>query len=263
MLNAGFNVFALANNHINDSGQKGLMRTLKLIKPHPTMGAYLNTSEREQQYPIILHVDGLKIALFNTTYGTNQIPPVAPNIINYIETEQIEMDIAKSLKDSTIDLRIMYIHWGSEYELKHNSYQKGLAQWLADLGFDVIIGSHPHVVQDQDTITAADGRQVPVVYSLGNLVSNQRWENSNGGVMVMLDVNRETKQLQTIQFVPYYVHKGSLVGEGDPRHQNCANYYCIPTFDYINGRLPFILDETAVSELNVFHQNTIKRLKLE
>ena len=263
MLEAGFNVFALANNHINDSGQKGLMRTLKLIKPHPTMGAYLNASERKQQYPIILHVDGLKIALFNTTYGTNQIPPVAPNIINYIETEQIEMDIAKNLKDSTIDLRIMYIHWGTEYELKHNAYQHGLAQWLADLGFDVIIGSHPHVVQDQDTITAADGRQVPVVYSLGNLVSNQRWENSNGGVMVMLDVNRENKQLQTIQFVPYYVHKGSLAGEGDPRYQNMANYYCIPTFDYINGRLPFVLDETAVSELNVFHQNTVERLNLE
>jgi hypothetical protein len=118
------------------------------------------------------------------------------------------------------------------------------------------------VVQDQDTITAADGRQVPVVYSLGNLVSNQRWENSNGGVMLLLDINRETKQLD-LQFVPYYVHKGRLAGEGDPRHQNTANYYCIPTFDYINGRLPFVLDETAVSELETFHQNTVERLNLE
>lgn len=260
LTDAGFDVFALANNHVNDSGQRGLQRSLKVMNQYPTMGAYLNAEQREQQYPIIIRIAGLKIAVFNATYGTNQIPPVAPNIVNYIETEQIELDVAKSLKDSTIDMRIMYIHWGTEYQLRHNAYQRGLAQWLADLGFDVIIGSHPHVVQDQEVLTASDGRQVPVVYSLGNLVSNQRWKNSNGGVMALLDINRQTKQVQNLQFVPYYVHKGSLAGDGDPAYPNTTNYYCIPTQDYIDGKLPFLLNETAVSELKLFHQLATQRL---
>lgn len=261
LTDAGFDVFALANNHVNDSGQRGLQRSLKVMSQYPTMGAYLNAEQREQQYPIIIRIAGIKIAVFNATYGTNQIPPVAPNIVNYIETEQIELDVAKSLKDSTIDMRIMYIHWGTEYQLRHNAYQRGLAQWLADLGFDVIIGSHPHVVQDQEVLTASDGRQVPVVYSLGNLVSNQRWKNSNGGVMALLDINRQTKQVQNLQFVPYYVHKGSLAGDGDPAYPNTTNYYCIPTQDYIDGKLPFLLNETAVSELKLFHQLATQRLQ--
>lgn len=260
MINAGFDIFALANNHVNDSGQKGLQRTLKIMSAYPSMGAYINLKHREDTYPIILHVGGLKIALFNATYGTNQLLPVAPNMVNYIETEQIEIDMAKSLKDSTIDLRIMFIHWGTEYQLHHNAYQQGVAQWLADLGMDVIIGSHPHVVQDMQVLESADGREVPVVYSLGNLVSNQRWENSNGGVMALLDIDRYTKEVYDLQLVPYYVHKGRLPGEGDPSYPNTANYYCIPTSDYIQEKLPFVLDETAESELMLFHQNTLQRL---
>ena len=261
LTDAGFDIFALANNHVNDSGQSGLQRTLKLMSQYPTMGAYINAEQREKQYPILIYIAGLKIAVFNATYGTNQIPPVAPNIVNYIDTEQIELDIARSLKDTTIDLRIMFIHWGTEYQLLHNPYQHGLAQWFADLGFDVIIGSHPHVVQDQETITAADGRQVPVVYSLGNLVSNQRWKNSNGGIIALLDINIHTKQLQNLQFVPFYVHKGSLLGEGDPSYPNTANYYCIPTQDYLDGKLPFLLNETAAYELKLHHQLTNQRLQ--
>ena len=215
LADAGFQIFALANNHILDGDKRGMLRTLKKLSPYPNMGAYRDTTERREQYPLILHVDDMKIALFNATYGTNGLVPVWPTCVNYIETEQLEIDLANSLKDTTIDMRIMYIHWGTEYQLQHNAFQKGVGQWLADLGIDLIIGGHPHVVQDHGVLTAADGRQVPVVYALGNLVSNQRWEDSNGGIMTTVDIDRETHKIVAIDFIPVYVHKGSLMNRSE------------------------------------------------
>lgn len=254
LVDAGFQVFSLANNHILDADLRGMRRTLNKTSNYPTMGAYSNAEEREKKYPLILHIDGMKIALFAATYGTNQLVPEWPSIVNYIETDQLEIDLAKSLKDSTIDMRIMYIHWGTEYQLKHNAYQQGVGQWLANLGIDLIIGSHPHVVQDYQVLKTQDGRRVPVVYSLGNLISNQRWEHSNGGILARVDIDRITRQIIKVDYVPVYVHKGSLQGEGH-------NYYCIPTVDYLEKLLPFTLpNDSLENDLNAFHWNTYERL---
>lgn len=257
LLDAGFQVFGLANNHVMDGDKEGFARTLEKLSPYPNMGAYMDTAQRSQQYPLIFHIDGMKIALFTATYGTNQLLPVAPNWVNYIETEQLEIDMAKTMQDSTIDLRIMYIHWGTEYELLHNAFQAGVGQWLADLGIDLIIGSHSHVVQDYEVVTAKDGRRVPIVYGLGNLISNQRWEDSNGGVMATVDIDRTTKRITRIDYIPVYVHKGSLLGER-------RNYYCIPTRDYLQGKLPFSLpNDSLEQDLRLFHNNVTKRLVIE
>lgn len=254
LVDAGFQVFSLANNHICDGDEKGMLRTLKIMADHANMGAYRSQKEREENYPLILHIADMKIALFTATYGTNGLLPVSPNNVNYIETEQLEIDLTKSLRDTTIDLRIMYIHWGTEYQLKHNAYQQGLGQWLADLGIDLIIGGHPHVVQDYEVLTAADGRRVPVMYSLGNLISNQRWEDSNGGILTTIDVDCQTHQIVNIDYIPVYVHKGKLLGE--PR-----NYYCVPTFDYLDGQLPFSLpNDSLEQDLRVFHNRVINRI---
>ena len=254
LVDAGFQVFSVANNHILDGDKRGMRRTLKKLSPYPTMGAYRDTTERTDQYPLIFHIDDIKIALFTATYGTNQLTPTWPCCVNYIETEQLEIDLAKSLKDTTIDLRIMYIHWGTEYQLTHNAYQQGVGQWLADLGIDLIIGGHPHVVQDYEVLTAADGRRVPIMYALGNLISNQRWEDSNGGIMTTVDIDRNSHEIVKIDYIPVYVHKGSLLGER-------RNYYCIPTSDYLKGQLPFTLPNDSIeNELKIFHRNTSKRL---
>ena len=254
LVDAGFQVFSVANNHILDGDKKGMRRTLKKLSPYPTIGAYKDTAQRAEQYPLIFHIAGMKIALFNVTYGTNQLIPVWPNCVNYLETEQLELDLKKSLKDSTIDLRIMYIHWGTEYELKHNAFQGGVGQWLADWGIDVIIGGHPHVVQDYEVLTASDGRRVPVMYSLGNLVSNQRWEDSNGGILTTVDIDCETHKVVNIDYIPFYVHKGKLAGER-------RNYYCIPTYDYLEGKLPISLpNDSLEQDLRLFHTNVTNRI---
>lgn len=250
---AGFQVFALANNHMLDGGKSGLMRTLQKMSPYPHCGAYADTTQRRKEYPLLLEIDGIRIELFNCTYGTNGLTPVAPTRINYIETEEIQMDMERSMQDTTIDLRIFFIHWGTEYQLHHNAIQEGTAQWLADLGADLIIGSHPHVVQDMEIRTAQDGRRVPVVYSLGNFLSNQRWENSNGGILATVDISRATHRITAVDYVPFYVHKGYL--------NNQKDYYCIPTLDYTIGILPFRLPSDSLQQdLKSFHTATIKRL---
>ncbi len=250
---AGFQVFTLANNHILDSGKKGMQRTLKRLDDRPHCGAYMDTLQRRLEYPLILHIDNMKVAFFNATYGTNQLNPEPPTCVNYIETEQLLLDLEESMQDSTIDLRVISIHWGDEYQLKHNPLQQGVAQWLADLGIDLIIGGHPHVVQDQEILTAKDGRKVPVVYSLGNLISNQRRLHCNGGLMVTVDIDRNTKKITEVNYIPVYVHKGYINDEKD--------YFCIPSADYIDGKLPFIIQNDSLQEdLRIFHRNAVARM---
>lgn len=251
--NAGFDVFTLANNHILDSGKKGMKRTLQRLGNRPHCGAYMDTTQRRKEYPLILNIDDLKIAFFNATYGTNQLVPEPNTCVNYIETEQLLLDMEASLLDTTIDLRVISIHWGDEYQLYHNPLQKGVAQWLADLGFDLIIGGHPHVVQDQEILTASDGRQVPVVYSLGNLISNQRRLNCNGGLMVTVDIDRLTHQIIRLDYIPVYVHMGDFGPDKD--------YFCLPTADYLEGKIPYTIPtDSLIEDFTIFNNNAHLRM---
>ena len=96
-------------------------------------------------------------------------------IVNMIDTTQIKLDIQKAKKDGS-NFIITTIHWGNEYQRKESSEQSKLAQWMADQGVDAIIGMHPHVVQPMKIIHPKNNpsKSVPVAYSLGNFVSNQR-----------------------------------------------------------------------------------------
>jgi hypothetical protein len=80
----------------------------------------------------------------------------------------------------------------------------------------------------------------------------------------MVDINRQTKEVQKLHFIPYYVHRGKLGGDGDPSHQNKYQYYCIPTQEYLDGKLPFVLpDQVSEDKLKLFHQNTLERMGIE
>lgn len=266
LINCGFDVITLANNHILDRGKRGLERTLDLVADCPNVGAYYDSLDRAKRYPLILEVQGLRIALFNVTYGTNGFYPVKPNIVNYIDTAEIAADL-RSIEDDSIDLRIMSIHWGDEYVLKAIPKQRQMARWLADHGFDLIIGGHPHVVEDAEYLTVTrivDGqevqKQVPVLYSLGNLISNQRREHTNGGIMVQIDINHADASIQNVTYLPCYVHKGTIAYEKDGQPVREKHFFLLPTTDYLEGKLPFTLDSESDSAIRRFHKNTTERL---
>jgi len=266
LINCGFDVITLANNHILDRGKRGMERTLDKVADCPNVGAYRDSLDRANRYPLILELQGLKIALFNVTYGTNGFYPVKPNIVNYIDTAEIAADL-RSLEGKDIDMKIMSIHWGDEYVTKAIPKQRELARWFADKGFDLVIGGHPHVVEDVEYLPVTRVRdnkevqtRVPVLYSLGNLISNQRRLNTNGGIMVRIDIRRDNAEIVKVSYLPCYVHKGTISYQQDGKKVTEKHFFLLPTTDYLNGRLPFKLDAEAENALRVFHKNTTERL---
>ena len=266
LVDCGFDVITLANNHILDRGKRGMERTLDKVADCPNVGAYRDSLDRANRYPLILELQGLRIALFNVTYGCNGFLPVKPNIVNFIDTAQITADM-RSLEGKDVDMKIMSIHWGDEYVTKAIPKQRELARWLAEQGFDLIIGGHPHVVEDAEYITVTRVRdnkevqvQVPVLYSLGNLISNQRRLNTNGGIMVRIDIQRDNAEIKNVSYLPCYVHKGTISYKKDGKNVTEKHFFLLPTTDYLNGKLPFKLDAEAEKALRVFHKNTTERL---
>lgn len=187
----GFDIFLCANNHIYDKGSKGAARTLEIYQHLNEKygiqytGLAENQEEREDQSPFIVIRKGIRLALINTTYGTNLgATDHWPKVMYQSERSIIENALLKA--DSKSDISMIFPHWGNEYELLHSDSQENTAKWLITNGADLIIGSHPHVAQDTDII---DG--VEVAYSLGNMVSNMSAANTQLGLMATIRIVRE------------------------------------------------------------------------
>lgn len=164
----GFDVLLTANNHVLDKGHPGLSRTIGQLEDMGILYTGVAASERADTLlnPLILSVKGVRVALVNFTYGTNQGSAVRWPKVQRMSREALAPVMARARAKA--DLILVFPHWGVEYETRHSDQQESLARWLVSEGADAIIGSHPHVVQDMQWI---DG--VPVYYSLGNALSNQ------------------------------------------------------------------------------------------
>ncbi len=179
---SGFNCLTLATNHVLDMGADGVISMLNYIETNypelATVGAYL--TEEDQNKVVVMDVDGVRIALLNYTYGLNGHES-STVYINMLDEETILADVEKA--KSLADYVVVLPHWGEENQMTPTDEQKALAQTLADAGVDLIIGTHPHVVQSVEILTGENGHQTLVYYSLGNLVSLQH-ETANmlGGV---------------------------------------------------------------------------------
>ena len=190
---AGFDVLLTANNHCLDSGRKGLERTIRMLDSLriPHCGTYATPEARQKEYPLLIEKKGFRLALLNYTYGTNGLVVKAPNVVNYIDTAVIARDIVAAQAKQP-DAIICCIHWGQEYQTRQNREQEQLADWLLAHGVTHIIGSHPHVVQPIEVRgTEATGRHL-VVYSLGNFLSNMNKKHCDGGLMVTLELEKDS-----------------------------------------------------------------------
>ena len=190
ILDAGTDVLLTANNHILDQGSKGLERTLKQYEVFT--GSGLDEQQYRKNNPLILTVKGIRIALVNFTYGTNLGGTAEYPKVSRMNKEEISRQMKRAREYA--DFVIVLPHWGEEYSLKHNRVQQEWAEWLVEQGADAIIGAHPHVVQDTTHIEG-----VPVVYSLGNAVSNMSAVNTRLELAVKLSLilhkGRQEKEL--------------------------------------------------------------------
>ncbi len=182
LVNAGFDCLTLATNHVLDKGSDGVISMLNYIDTYypdlVTTGAYLTAEE--QNVIVVMEVSGIRIALLNYTYGLNGHSSSAV-YVNMLDETTVLADVEKA--KAVADYIVVLPHWGEENQLTQNDEQRALAQSLANAGVDLIIGTHPHVVQPVEVLTGTDGNETIVYYSLGNLVSLQHvTANMLGGV---------------------------------------------------------------------------------
>ena len=175
LIKEGFDLILCASNHAMDKGGDAVVSTMDFWEKHPevtTIG--FNRSSEEQNEVKVMNIKGVKIAVLNYTYDTNGIPLPTDRkyLINIIDEEKIRQDVQKAKEIS--DFIIVFPHWGTEYSITPDEFQKHYAQLMADLGVDIIIGSHPHVMEPTDIIKGKDGNETIVYYSLGNYVSSQQ-----------------------------------------------------------------------------------------
>lgn len=231
---SGFDVISLVNNHSADKGPLGLTRTLDIIREQgmDTIGIKKDLSEKNY---LIKEVSGFKLGLFAYSYGDikdgreylngNPIPKELTDLVNVFDPKDVNaaMNLMKKdidmIKSEGVDSIILFIHWGEEYKREPNQFQKELAQRLCDEGVDVIIGSHPHVVQPIEFLNSNNPsapKESLVIYSLGNALSNQRREYTNSmytedGLIPIITLEKNITKNRTyikgVEYIPTWVEK--------------------------------------------------------
>jgi len=226
---AGFDMMLTANNHTLDKRSKGAVRTLDQLDGRylDHLGTYRNKQERDSVLPMIKNLGGFKIGFLNYTYGTNGIEAVPPVIVDYIDREKISSDMI-NLRKAGAELIAVCIHWGDEYKLLPNSAQRLLADFLERQGADMIIGSHPHVIQPMEMRERPDGGNCLLVYSLGNFISNMKTADTRGGAIVTVTLSRDKSGKANVKDAFYRL---VFTVPGD---KSC-NFKLVPVEEYVSG----------------------------
>ena len=269
----GFDLLSTINNHSFDMSSLGVERTLSTLKSKgfDTVGTRQKTSDDDY---IIENVNNIKLGITSYTYGEIKngtkylngikVSSDKTDLMNVFDTSDVNKafdtiySTVKKYQDDT-DMQIVIIHWGDEYSRTPNNFQKKLAQKLCDAGVDIIIGSHPHVVEPVETIKSTDGKnETLVIYSLGNYISNQRREYismyTEDGLMVDINIekqgNNEAK-VKKVTCIPTWVNKYESSGK--------SVYEIIPVADNILEKTTYI-DQ---SYLKQSYKNTSELIKTD
>lgn len=241
---AGVDCLLTANNHTYDTNNHGVIRTQQIVKDAGLDYTGTRKNEDGKKY-LIADVNDIKFGFLCYTFETptyegrkalNGIlvdEETAP-LINSFSYENLSVfykevkSLMKTMKKKGADVIAVYLHWGNEYQLTQDKHQSAIAQKLCDMGVDVIIGGHPHVVQPVELITSKDGTHKTVcVYSLGNVLSNQRRSymglktgHTEDGLVFEMTFSKYsdgTVTFDSVKSIPTWVH---LYSEGGKKIYN-------------------------------------------
>ena len=256
----GLDVLSTAGNHALDKGFDGLSRTIDTLNAADIshLGTYKN--EEDQNKTLIKYVKGIKIAFVNYAYGTNGIPIPSdkPFCVNLIDENLMKTQIDNAKKENP-DIIVACMHWGNEYKTKQNSTQEDLANFLFQNGVDIILGTHPHVLEpmEKKTVTLEDGSTKDgfVIYSLGNFISDQNAENTRSSIILNLDITKHIDGKITIdkyEYIPIYMYKDKSKEKQKMKlldiNKTIYNYE-----NYIDTSISETLYNTLKSELSKIH----------
>ena len=221
---SGIGLVLTANNHSLDTGAFGLKRTAQVLKQKGI--SFIGTKENQND-PVytIKNINGIKLGMVCYTYPPNSSAAGASGLINTFSYNNIDafyneaQSVIADMKEDGADAIIFYMHWGEEYQLSPNTWQKTISQKLCNFGVDVIVGGHPHVLQPMDVIYSEDSQNTTVcIYSTGNSVSNQRQElmdscptgHTEDGLLFYYTFDKYsdgTTVLSSVDLVPTWVNK--------------------------------------------------------
>lgn len=229
---SGVDIVSTINNHTYDRGSDGVYRTIDVLNSKEIEHVGTQKNDEDENF-LIKDVDGVKLGITAYSYGQVYGSTTALNGLNIDYNDLNNLNIFNSsyvdiafneIKDTLdvmnnkeSDLQVVILHWGDEYTRQPNEFQKELAKKLCDYGVDIIIGSHPHMVQPIEMIKSDENdNETLVIYSLGNFLSNQRNEILNkkyteDGVIANIGINKnlntgETK-ISNVEYIPTWVNK--------------------------------------------------------
>jgi len=273
----GFDLLTTANNHCYDTGLHGVKRTVSILKEKGFDYIGTKESESEKSYRV-KNINGIKLGITSFTYENNCDTPdrksingniistEANNLINSFSYSRLDSfyttaeEIIKAMKKEKADKIIFYMHWGEEYHLEANTWQKTIAQKLCNMGVDIIVGSHPHVIEPIELLHAEGSDNTTVcIYSMGNAVSNQRQKimksecttgHTEDGMLFSYEFTKYSDGsvvLSNIDIIPTWVN----------RYTGGSGYlYTIIPLDTKNAGANFGLSETALTKSQSSYERT-------
>lgn len=211
LVDAGFDVVCHATNHTLDKGKKGAVRCMEFWETnYPEIAVVgVNETAEAQDEIYIYEQDGIRVAILNYTYGTNGIPlpQDMPYVVNLLEEERVVADLQNA--DALADFTIVCPHWGTEYLLGTDSQQQKWTEIFLANGVDLVLGTHPHVIEPVEWVRdEVTGQEMLVYYSLGNFVN---WTSGQGAGVAnrmvggMADITLEKAEDGTVYIADYGV----------------------------------------------------------
>lgn len=253
--NAGFDILSTANNHSFDQGSQGIVDTLDRIEENGLKAIGTRKSQQDEMKRII-EVNNIKIGLLCYTYGSNIPAKDLDAQLSIYQEERMKTDAAQ-LKEQGAEVLIAYMHWGNEYEPVQNENQKMIADQFFQADVDVVLGSHPHVIQPAEWKTVNEKNRY-VIYSMGNFVSNQRSEimgtsKTENGVIVTFDLEKSKEgkvEIKEVNPIPTWVYKQNAV--------SLNQYQIIPlTQEYVEDN-KLNLSESVLSTMKKSREDTLR-----
>ncbi|UOQ95380.1 CapA family protein [Halobacillus shinanisalinarum] len=219
----GVDVVTLANNHSLDKGARGIRSAIEHWETIGMMytGVY-KSKEDSENIRVYETKQGIDIAFLSYTYGTNgiSVPESESYLVNLIDKREMKQDIAQAKEIS--DAVILSLHFGKQYEPMPNERQKKLVQFTADLGVDVVIGHHPHVLQPIEWVEGKQGNKMLAVYSLGNFFSGQDAFKKRIGGIIKFNIVKDQNNVQVKDprfLLTYVTSSGAHNYEVIPMHK--------------------------------------------
>ncbi len=279
MKNAGFDTLLTANNHTYDTKSQGFHRTQQMIRERNLQWIGTKLTPEAPDY-LVAEVNGIKVGLMCYTYASlnggryslNGGSPMTEedtlliNAFTYDRLSEFYGDVEENLTRMAADgaeATMLFIHWGEEYHLEPVSYQKTMAQGLCDLGIDVIVGGHPHVVEPVELLTSTEdeNQKTVCIYSVGNAVSNQRL----GNLSSVKTAHTEDGAMFSVTFAKY--SDGTVIVESadvlpmwvDMRREDGVRmYYILPLDDGVEDwKTAFDLTDTTLQKAKDSYDRTM------